>query len=109
MFSDQTEELTVATFEGALGIYERPLFEKALPPANYAGRIVLDFARVTSIDSTILAALMLYRQRRIIAGGNPLEVIAIVNPRLHRLFEITGIVRAITVLPLEAREEFVQD
>lgn len=56
------------------------------------------------MDSSILALIMTYRRRVQIAGKDPLATIVALAPlRLHRLFELTGISRAITVLPVDEK------
>ena len=101
------DESVVITFAGELGLNERDEFVDTLPPAGAAVRVVLDLTLVPSVDSTILAALMLYRQRRIIAGGSPFDIVAIVNPRLQRIFDLTGVSRSITVVPSSTTDESI--
>lgn len=89
---------TVIYLEGDLGLADRPAVEEKLPAPSREGRIVLDCSLVNSIDSSIIAAIMLFRQRRIIAGMDPHDIVALVPPRLYRIFELTGLTRAITVV-----------
>ena len=84
---------------GDLGMFDQKRIEDKLPAPESGLRLVIDCSAVTSMDSTIIALLMRYRQRLQIAGGDPSNIVVLATPRLERLFELTGISRAMTVLP----------
>ena len=97
----------VITLHGDLGLADRDRVASLFPePSLIEDRIVLDCTNVNSMDSAILAFIMTYRRRVQLAGRDPLAVmVALAPPRLLRLFELTGITRAITVLPDEMPSE----
>jgi anti-anti-sigma factor len=97
---ESQEQQHIIRLHGDLGLADRDRIEGLLPPPEAIQRIVLDCSDVGSMDSSILALIMIYRRRLQIAGRDPLAaIVAIAPPRLTRLFELTGISRAITVLP----------
>ncbi|HET9031237.1 MAG TPA: STAS domain-containing protein [Candidatus Aquilonibacter sp.] len=91
----------VITLRGDLGLIDVARVQALFPePSQIENRVVLDCAEATSMDSSILALIMTYRQRVQLSGRNPREaIVAIASPRLVRLFELTGISRVITVVP----------
>lgn len=93
----------VITLHGDLGLADQDRVAALLPtPESIDDRLVLDCSDVNSMDSSILALIMLYRRRVQMAGRDPqATIIAIAPPRLMRLFELTGISRAITILPAD--------
>lgn len=100
---DSQDEPLVITLHGDLGIADRDRIAGLFPNPQTTGRLVIDCVDVGSMDSSILALIMTYRRRVQIAGRDPLAtIVAIAPPRLQRLFELTGISRAITVLPVDA-------
>ncbi len=89
----------VITLDGDLGIADRDRIAGLFPNPETTERLVIDCSNVGSMDSSILALIMTYRRRVQLAGRDPLAtIVAFAPPRLHRLFELTGISRAITVL-----------
>lgn len=96
---------SIVTLHGDLGLYDESRVEAMLPAPNEIERLVIDCSHVHSLDSTILALFMKYRRAFQIAGHNPLDIVFIATPRLERLFELTGISRAMTVLPAQATPE----
>lgn len=82
---------------GRFDAHQVPGFKVALASvAGPFGRVVLDFAGVTFIDSTGLAALVaLYKRAR--AEGGSLSIVNLQDP-VRAIFEITQLH---TVLPLD--------
>lgn len=99
--ADPTDHVELIVLHGDLGMVDRKWLEKRLPAPTPGMRLVLDCSDVGSMDSTIIALLMLYRQRLQIAGGDPSNIVVLATPRLERLFDLTGVSRAMTVLPTE--------
>ncbi len=94
----------VITLHGDLGLADRDRVAGLFPDPQSTDRLVIDCTDVNSMDSSILASIMTYRRRVQIAGRDPLAtIVALAPPRLHRLFELTGITRAITVLSVDER------
>ena len=104
---DSTAKPYVITLHGDLGLADQDRIAALFPdPTLVEDRIVLDCTNVSSMDSAILALIMIYRRRLQIAGRDPLATLVAIAPaRLVRLFELTGTSRAITVLPLESSPE----
>jgi len=99
----QDKPLVIA-LHGDLGLADRDRIAGLFPDPQTAERLVIDCTDARSLDSSILALIMTYRRRVQIAGKDPLAtIVAIAPPRLLRLFELTGISRAITVLPIDER------
>ncbi|MBV8639313.1 MAG: STAS domain-containing protein [Candidatus Eremiobacteraeota bacterium] len=99
---DPADKSLVITLHGDLGLADRDRIAGLFPNPQAAERIVIDCSDVNSMDSSILALIMTYRRRVQIAGRDPLAtIVALARPRLHRLFELTGICRAITVVSVE--------
>lgn len=105
---DNRESRTqVVILHGNLGLAEVKRIEAQLPEPNESTRIVIDCADVESLDSSVLALFMQYRRRLQIAGGDASNIVIIATPRLERLFDLTGICRAMTVVPSERRKDVV--
>lgn len=101
MHSD--ERTAQITLEGSLDIYRRDEITALLPAPGSADRVVIDCSSATSIDSTILTALMRYRRRFASAGADPVNIIIVVNPNLRRVFEIAGLTRVLTIVSAPSR------
>ena len=103
---ESQENPLVITLRGDLGLADRDRIAGLFPNPQTTQRLVLDCTDVTSMDSSVLALIMTYRRRVQIAGHDPLNaIVALAQPRLLRLFELTGITRAITVLPVDGKKE----
>lgn len=93
------EQKTVRiSFAGDLDVYRRDEIASALPPAQDIDRLIIDLRETAIIDSTILSLFMRYRRAFIEAGNDPHEIVIIVKPRLRRIFEITGLLKTLTVV-----------
>jgi anti-anti-sigma regulatory factor len=84
--------------EGDLGAFDAARVQALFPPPSDYTRIVIDCSAVTSMDSSIIAALMLFRQSFALAGRNPLDVVVIASPRIRKVLDLTGVVRFLTVV-----------
>jgi anti-sigma B factor antagonist len=100
----------VVTVSGELDLYTVPQLEEELERAKAPGaaRVVVDLAGVSFMDSTALGALVrAHREVRLAAGE-----LALVSddPRVARLFAITGLERVIRVHPslIDAIDDLVQ-
>jgi anti-anti-sigma regulatory factor len=98
----------VVRLRGDLGLADQQRIWSLLPPPETIGRLVLDCSYANSLDSTIIVLIMRYRRRFMIAGRNPLDIVAIVPRRIERIFELTGLNRAITVMPSESHDTGAQ-
>lgn len=52
----------------------------------------------TLIDSSIIAVLMRYRRSFMDAGKDGLDIVVLVPPVFRRIFEITGLVKLLTIV-----------
>ena len=103
---ESQDKSLVITLHGDLGLADRDRIASLFPNPETTERLVIDCSDAKSMDSSILALIMTYRRRVQIAGRDPLStIVAIAPPRVQRLFELTGISRAITVLPVEETEK----
>lgn len=98
---DPSGHVDVIVLSGDLGMVDYKDLEARLPAPAETLRLVIDCSSVTSMDSTVIALLMRYRQRLLIAGGDPSRIVILATPRLERLFDLTGVSRSMTVLPSE--------
>jgi anti-anti-sigma factor len=99
----EDERTASLRFEGDLDIYRRGEIQAALPEPGTADRVIIDCSNATSIDSTILTMLMRYRRSFASAGGDPINIIVIVDPPLRRIFEIAGLTRVLTIVSAPGR------
>lgn len=96
-FSVKTAELKgnafVVTAAGEADMYNAPALEQALQGVVGLGgaAVVLDFAEVSFIDSTVLSVLLRFQGRFRALGGE--LIIVSEDRRILRTFEITGLDR----------------
>lgn len=96
--TESGEAPIVVELSGDLGFNDRERVLALLPPPPPSGRVVFDCTHVTSMDSAILAAFVIYRRQFQIAGRDPLDIVCLVSERVERLFEIVGLTRMLTVV-----------
>ena len=99
----EDERTATLRLEGDLDIYRRDEIENALPKPGSCDRVVIDCSSATSIDSTVLSTLMRYRRSFASAGGDPVNIIVIVEPSLRRIFDIAGLSRVLTIVSAPGR------
>ncbi len=99
----ENERTATLRFEGGLDIYRRSEIEGALPEPGTVDRVIIDCSAATSIDSTILTTLMRYRRSFASAGGDPVNIVVVVEPSLRRIFEIAGLSRVLTIVSAPGR------
>lgn len=92
-------------FAGDLDMYRRDEVTAALPQPGSIDRLVIDLREVTILDSTILSQFMRYRRTFIETGKDPHEIIVVVKPQLRRIFEITGLIKSLTVVSAASEVE----
>lgn len=95
MTDDRTAEVLLT---GDLDIHNCESVSSALPQPGTVDRVVVDCSGVTSIDSSVVTVLMRYRRAFAAAGGDPLNIVFIASRQARRIFEITGLVRCMTVI-----------
>jgi anti-anti-sigma factor len=83
---------------GELDVYRREEVAAAFPPPESVDRLVVDMRDATLIDSSIIAFLMRYRRRFVECGGDATDIVVVVPPVLRRVFEITGLVKLLTIV-----------
>lgn len=88
---EATDELNMLLFDGALDLSQARYFRTIVDPVSGQAdkRLVFDLQNLRYIDSTglgLIISILKQRQRL----GQRLEVIN-VNPKINRLFTITGI------------------
>ena len=94
-----TDERTAQVLlKGDLDVFSRETVASALPDPESVDRVVIDCSAVTSIDSSVIATFMRYRREFAETGRDPLNIVVIASVPVRRLFEITGLVKAITVI-----------
>lgn len=85
----------VATVVGELDAYTAPLLRSRLQPLAEGAdgsQLIVDLSGVTFLDSTALGVLT-GTAKRLRAGGGEL-LVASADPRVRRLFELTGLLEA---------------
>lgn len=92
------ERTAQVVLEGDLDVFSRERVESQLPDPTTAERVVIDCSAVGSIDSSVIAVFMRYRRRFAEGGGDPLNIVVIASEPVRRLFEITGLVKVLTVI-----------
>jgi anti-sigma B factor antagonist len=88
--SERRDSASVMTLSGELDIASAPSLEHAMQDVMHSapGRVVIDLAGVTFMDSTGLRALLMARER---ATGNGQELRLRPGPRqVQRVFELSG-------------------
>jgi anti-anti-sigma factor len=103
------ERTAQITLTGGLDIYRRDEIENLLPEPGTVDRVVIDCSGATSIDSTILTLLMRYRRAFASAGGDPVNIIIVVEPSLRRTFDIAGLSRVLTIVSGPGRAKAEKD
>lgn len=94
----EDERTATLRLEGDLDIYRRDEIESRLPKPGTVDRVVIDCSSARSVDSTILTMLMRYRRSFASAGGDPVNIVVIVEPNLRRIFDISGLSRVLTIV-----------
>jgi anti-anti-sigma factor len=90
---------------GDLDLYRRDEIAALFPPPEHTGRVIIDMRKATMIDSTVIATLMRYRRAFVDAGNDAHDIVLIVPPQFRRVFEITGLVRLLTIITGEPGRE----
>ena len=81
----------IVRLEGDWDISRRDELEQLLEPAySWPGAVILDMAAVDYADSTILAALVVLRNRRR-SKGLPLPSLVVGSRQVRRLLSISGL------------------
>lgn len=92
---DRTERITLS---GNLDVYSKKHVEALLPDPESVDHLIIDCSQVAVFESTVLTVLMRYRRRFEEAGRDPFNIVVIVTPNVRRIFDITGLSRAVTVV-----------
>ncbi len=89
----------VVAVTGEVDMHEAPALERELAKIAMRGgrRVIVDFMAADFIDSTVLGVLVRELDRLRPAGGDVLVVSS--DPRILRVFEITGLDRMFTIEP----------
>ncbi len=89
----------VVALTGEVDMYEAPAVERELAKIAMRGgrRVIVDFVGADFIDSTVVGVLVRELDRLRPAGGDVLVVSS--DPRILRVFEITGLDRMFTIEP----------
>ena len=83
---------------GGLDISRRDEIAALLPDPRSAERVVIDCTAADSLDSTIIMVFMRYRRNFMAAGGDPVNIVIVVQPNLRRVLEIAGLTRSMTIV-----------
>lgn len=93
------EERTVRVqLSGGLDISRRDEIARLLPDPRSAERVVIDCTAADCVDSTIIMVFMRYRRNFMAAGGDPVNIVIVVQPNLRRVLEIAGLTRSMTIV-----------
>jgi anti-sigma B factor antagonist len=106
---DQTAgDVVVVVVVGEHDIYTAPTLRERLKEAlGRGGGIVVDLTAATFVDSSVLGALLDARRRALAAGqGYVVCVGETVEPGVHRILDITGLMPVLPVL--RRREEAIE-
>jgi anti-sigma B factor antagonist len=92
-------DCAVLRVTGEVDVYTAPLLREQMRelPAKGAVHLIADLGRVDFLDSTGLGALVGGLKRLREAGGSLALVIS--TPRILRIFQITGLTKALAVQP----------
>jgi anti-sigma B factor antagonist len=92
-------DCAVLRVTGEVDVYTAPLLREQMRelPAKGAVHLIADLSRVDFLDSTGLGALVGGLKRLREAGGSLALVIS--TPRILRIFQITGLTKALAVQP----------
>lgn len=93
-----TNDAARVELSGDLDLYRRDEIASAFPSPETAKRVIVDMRNATLIDSSIIAVLMRYRRAFMDAGNDGQDIIVLVPPVFRRIFEITGLVKLLTVV-----------
>lgn len=99
---NENERVVRIELAGDLDVYRRREIEFALPAPASIDELIVDMRGATIIDSSAIAVLMRYRRTFVEAGGDGTRIVIIVPPNLRRIFEITGLVKLLTVVTASA-------
>ena len=99
--NDGMRSMTV-TLAGDLDLSLRDRVATALPEPKGLGRLVIDCAAVTSIESVVIAVFMRYRRRWMAEGNDPLNIVFLAPDALRRTFEIAGMSEWFTMIRVES-------
>lgn len=90
--------------DGDLDIDSREEIAEALPPPEQITGGVINLARATYVDSTLLGMLVQFRRNFIKSGGDPSNLILVLakNGKVRRTFELTGMNRLFSVAYVES-------
>ncbi len=83
---------------GSLDVNTRADVESLLPDPATIERLIIDCSQVAIMESSILTVLMRYRRRWEELGRDPFDMVIVASPGVRRVFEITGLNRAMTVV-----------
>ena len=91
----------IVTVRGELDVLTAPFLWEQMEPglAGVTGKLVLDFAELSFIDSMGLGVLVRAQSR--LRGEEPSRQVVIRNPNAHarKVFEITGLDRVLDIQP----------
>ncbi|HEY9181540.1 MAG TPA: STAS domain-containing protein [Candidatus Baltobacteraceae bacterium] len=83
---------------GDLDVYRRDEIAAQFPPPESVSRVIVDMRNATLIDSSIVSVLMRYRRAFMDCGNDGLDMVLVVPQVFRRIFEITGLVKLVTVV-----------
>ena len=98
---------TVVAVTGELDLYEVPKLDAALDEVEDATPVVVDLAEATFVDSTALGSLV--RAHRQLAERGCELLLAVREPQIRKLFEVTGFDRLFRIFPsVDEAAEYVR-
>lgn len=86
----RSETPYIITLSGDCDVYTSPQLEFDLKTGDNARNVVIDFRRVTYIDSTAIATLLRMKSRRV-AAGLPAVRFASLSPDVKRIFRVAAL------------------
>jgi anti-anti-sigma factor len=92
---DGQSSVDVVRFDGELDVSRRSELESALRQASGGRGVLIDFAGVSYVDSTVIAELLRFRNHA--AANGRLVAVLIGSPQLARVIEYAGLSQAFAV------------
>jgi anti-anti-sigma factor len=95
----------VVVFSGDYDVANKVQVRQALRRHESSANLVLDLTKVSYIDSTFLAELLLLEKTRQANGFGPLTIVTPAASPLRRLFDVTGITATLKLVESFDSEE----
>ena len=85
-------------------MYRKDVIVTSLPDPKTVDQVIVDCTQVEFIDSSFITQLMRYRRDFMQSGGDPFNIVIVVSPQIRRIFDVTGISGAMTLVTAKSKE-----